>query len=218
MTCFVLPGDEDYREVHPEEDESTTSSGSHRPQQEQNIIQWTVPGAQVGKRKRKTDHLESFLESYMQQKRQRDEADQKRRDEDKAVFENFIKMQQEAEERQFKAITELQQANSQLLLHMMGTFAKALLPRTNTPVAECVPATLTPSPFVGCPNDPPSGYGRPSPLPQGRHPVAATANCLPETSSSVLPDINKQVFDTQRLFDTCRTQGRKERRLAKIII
>lgn len=212
MTCFVLPGDEDYREVHPEEDESTTSSGSHRPQQEQNIIQWTVPGAQVRKRKRKTDHLESFLESYMQQKRQMDEADQKRRDEEKAVFENFIKMQQEAEERQFKAITQLQQANSQLLLHMMGTLAKALLPQSNTPLAESVPATLTPSPFVGCPNGPPSGYGRPSPLPQGtsEHPVAATANYLPETSCSVLPDINKQVFDTHGLFVTCRPKGRKE--------
>lgn len=214
----MLPGDEDYREVHPGEDESTTSSGSHRPQQEQNIIQWTVPGAQVRKRKRKTDHLERFLESYMQQKRQMDEADQKRRDEEKAVFENFIKMQQEAEERQFKAITEQQQANSQLLLHMVGTLAKALLPQSNTPLAACVPATMTPSPFVGCPNDPPSGHGRPSPLPQGRHPVAATANYLPETTSSVLPDINKQVFDTHGLFVTCRPKGRKEGRLAKINI
>lgn len=207
----MLTGDESYREVHPEGDESTTSSGSHRPQQEQNIVQWTVPGTQVRKRKRKTDHLESFLESYMQQKRRMDEADQKRRDEEKAVFENFIKMQQEAEERQFKAITEQQRANSQLLLHMMGTLVKALLPQSGTPSAECLPTTLTASPFALHPNDPPATMADPHPAtsPQeiSERPVAAMANSLPETSSSLLNDINTQVFDRTKLFVTCRQRG-----------
>lgn len=124
----MLPGDESYREVHPEEDESTTISGSVRPQQEPDVVPWTVPSAHVGKRKRKTDRLEGFLESYMQQKRRMDEADQKRRDEEKSAFENFIKTQQEAQERQLRAMAEQQAASSQLLLHMM-TLTKALLPR-----------------------------------------------------------------------------------------
>lgn len=212
MTCTLLPGDEDYLEVHPEDDESTTSSGSHRPQQEQNIIQWTVPGAQVRKRKRKADRLESFLDSYLQQKRRMDEADQKRREEEKAVFENFIKMQQEAEERQFRAITELQQANSQLLLHMMGTLAKALMPSSDSPPAGCAPPTLAPSPFARHPNVPPAATAdpqrAPSPQATSKRPVAATANYLPETSHSALPDIHKQVFVT----------GRPIGRLAEIMI
>lgn len=198
MTCSVLPGDEDYLEVHPEEDESTTSSGSHRPQQEQNIIQWTVPGAQVRKKKRKADRLEGFLDSYLQQKRRMDEADQKRREEEKVVFENFIKMQQEAEERQFRAITEMQQANSQLLLHMMGTLAKALMPPSDPPPAACTPPTLTPSPFARHPNVPPAATADPQPTPSpqatSKRPVAA--NYLPETSYSTLPEIHKQVFVT----------------------
>lgn len=185
VTSSVLPGDDSYREVHPEEDESTSSSGSHRPLQEPNMVQWTVPGGRVRKRKRKTDRLESFLESYMQQKRRMDEADQKRRDEEKAAFESFLKMQQEAEERQLEAMAAQQRASSQLLLHMMGTLVKALLPQSEPPHP---PATMA---------DP-----RPAPPPQeisGR-PGAAAATSLPQTSSALLSDINTQVVDKSKLF------------------
>lgn len=196
---FALTGDGIYREVHLDEDESTTSSESHRPQQEADMVQWTVPGARVRKRTRKTDHLERFLESYMQQKRRLDEADQKRRDEEKAVFESFIKMQQEAEERQFRAITEQQRANSQLLLHMMGTLAKALLPHSDTPSAECLPTALTVSPLARHPKDPQATMADPHPAasPQeiSERPIAAVAKSLPETSSSLLHEINTQVFE-----------------------
>lgn len=192
VTSSVLTGGDSYRELHPEEDESTTSSGSHRPQQEPNIVQWTVPGTRVRKRKRKTDHLERFLESYMQQKRRMDEVDQKRRDEEKAAFESFLKMQQEAEERQLEAIAEQQRANSQLLLHMMGTLVKALLPQSDTP-------------------DPPATVADPHPAasPQeiSERPGAAMAYSLPETTSALLRDINTQVFDRSKLFVACRQRG-----------
>lgn len=206
FTYFVLTGDEIYREVHPEENESTTSSGSHGPQQEPNMVQWTVPGAQGRKRKRKTDHLESFLESYMRQKRRMDEADQKRRDEEKAVFENFFKMQQEAEERQFKAIREQQQANSQLLLRMMGTLVKALSPQSDAPPADCLPPTLTVFPLARHPTmtDPHSAT---SPQEISERPVAAMANSLTETRASLVNDINTQVFGRSNLFVTCSQGG-----------
>ncbi|XP_054650492.1 uncharacterized protein LOC129191298 [Dunckerocampus dactyliophorus] len=105
-------------------DESTTSSApsseSPRPEQETNGFRWTVPGAQNKKRKSRVDRFDIFLESYMQQKRQMDEADRKRRDEERAAFEKFMRMQQEADERRFKAMQEQQQVNNQLLLQMMG--------------------------------------------------------------------------------------------------
>lgn len=206
----MLTGDESYREVHPDEDESTTSSESHRPQQEPDVVQWTVPGAHFRKRKRKTNHLERFLESYMQQKRRLDEVDQKRRDEEKAVFEDFIKMQQEAEERRFNAIMEPQRANSQLLLHMMGTLIRALLPHPDTPSTERLPTTLTVSPFAQHPDDTRTTMADPHPPASPREiserPIAAMAKSLPETNSSLLNEINAQVFDRNhlKLFVTCR--------------
>lgn len=138
-----------------------------------------------------------------------DEADQKLRDEEKAVFANLIKMQQEAEERQFRSIGEEQRANGQLLLHMMGTLVKALLPQSDTPAAESLPTTLTGSPFAH--HDPPATMVEPHPAASPREishrPAAATENALPESSSSLLTDINTQVFDRSQLFVTCRQRG-----------
>lgn len=196
----MLTGDESYGEGHPEEDE-----GSHRPQQEPNFVQWTVPVVQVRQRKRKTGHLERFLESYIHQKRLMDEADQKRRDEEKAVFENFIKTQQEAEQRQFRAITEQQRASNQLLLHMMGTLVKALLPQTDAPSAECLPTAPPVSPFARHPNDPLATMADPHPATSPQE--ILMAHPLPETSSSLLNDINTQVFDRSKLFVTSRKRG-----------
>nr|XP_061828719.1 uncharacterized protein LOC133614617 isoform X1 [Nerophis lumbriciformis] len=105
-------------------DESTTSSAqsseSPRPEPETNTFRWTVPGARSKKRKSRVDRFDSFLESYMRQKRQMDEADRRRRDEERAAFETFLRMQQEADERRFKIMQEQQQVNNQLLLQMMG--------------------------------------------------------------------------------------------------
>lgn len=206
-------GAESYRDVDPEEDESTASSESHRPQHQPDLVQWTVPGAHVRKRKRKTNHLERFLESYMQQKRRLDEVDQNRRDEEKAVFEDLIKMQQEAEERRFKAVMEVQRANSQLLLHMMGTLVRALLPHPDTPPAERLPPTLTVSPIVQHPSDTRATTAEPQPpaSPQevSERPLAAMAASLPQTNSSLLHGANTQVFDRNhlKLLVTCRHSG-----------
>ncbi|XP_049917254.1 interferon-induced protein 44-like isoform X2 [Epinephelus moara] len=191
-------GDPSYGEVHPEEDESTASSGSPRPQQENTSLRWATPGAQGRKRKSWTERLDSFLESYMQHKRKMDKADQKRHDEERAAFENFNRLQQEAEERRFKAIQEQQQANNQLLLHMMGTFARALLPQSHTPPAQWMPTTSTVSPHARVPHNPPAAMAKPrnapSPLETSEHPVAPMAKYLSETmapcsSSSVLHDV-----------------------------
>nr|XP_057935957.1 uncharacterized protein LOC131134558 [Doryrhamphus excisus] len=105
-------------------DESTTSSAqsseSPRPERETNTFRCTVPGGPNKKRKSRVHRFDIFLESYMQQKQQMDEADRKRRDEERAAFEKFMRMQQEADERRFKAMQEQQQVNNQLLLQMMG--------------------------------------------------------------------------------------------------
>lgn len=133
----------------------------------------------------------------MEQKRRLDEVDQKRRREEKAVFEDFMKMQQEAEERRFKAIMEPQRANNQLLLHMMGTLIRALLPHPETPSAQRLPTTLTVSPFAQHPNDTRATVADPHPPASPREiserPVAAMAKSLPETNSSLLDEINTQV-------------------------
>lgn len=138
----------------------------------------------------------------MQQKRRLDEVDQNRRDEEKVVFEDLIKMQQEAEERRFKAVVEVQRANSQLLLHMMGTLVRALLPHPDTPPAERLPPTLTVSPIVQHPSDTRATTAEPQPpaSPQevSERPLAAMAASLPQT--------NTQVFDRNhlKLLVTCR--------------
>lgn len=110
-----------------------------------------------------------------------DEAEQKRRREETAVFESFVKMQREAEERQFKAVTEQQRANSQLLLHLMCTFVKALLPQSEPPSRA---STADPHPAAS-----------PQELSEPRGP--ATANSLTETTSSVVHDLNAQVSDKE---------------------
>ncbi|KAM6943609.1 uncharacterized protein FYW49_006435 [Xenentodon cancila] len=178
-------------DVHPEEDESRTSAGSPRPQEEPNPLRWVIPGAQDRKRKSRTDRLDGFLESCMQQQKQMDEADRKRYEEDKATFENFIRMQQEAEECRFKAIQDQQQANNQVFLHMMGTFARALLSKSHKPPARGVPTKQTISPD----NPPATMANTHSLLAQetSEHPLAPMENYLPEpmapcTSSSVLQD------------------------------
>ncbi|XP_056898709.1 m7GpppX diphosphatase isoform X1 [Takifugu flavidus] len=82
---------------------------------------------------------------------------------------------------------------------MMGTLAKALMPSSDSPPAGCTPPTLTPSPFARHPNVPPAATANPQPAPSpqatSKRPVAATANYLPETSYSALPDIHKQLGD-----------------------
>lgn len=149
----------------------------------------------------------------MQQKRRLDEVDQNRRDEEKAVFEDLIKMQQEAEERRFKAVVEVQRANSQLLLHMMGTLVRALWPHPDTPPAERLPPTLTVSPIVQHPSDTRATTAEPQPpaSPQevSERPLAAMAASLPQTNSSLLHGANTQVFDRNhlKLLVTCRHRG-----------
>lgn len=82
----------------------------------------------------------------MDQMRQMDEADQRRHDEEKAAFEKFFREQREAEERRFQALQEQQQANTRMLLHMMETFAKAVLPQSHTSQSRQAPTPPTESP------------------------------------------------------------------------
>uniref|UniRef100_A0A674MVH5 m7GpppX diphosphatase n=2 Tax=Takifugu rubripes TaxID=31033 RepID=A0A674MVH5_TAKRU len=73
------------------------------------------------------------------------------------------------------------------------------MPSSDSPPAGCTPPTLTPSPFARHPNVPPAATANPQPAPSpqttSKRPVAATANYLPETSYSALPDIHKQLVD-----------------------
>ncbi|XP_061600724.1 uncharacterized protein LOC133463277 isoform X2 [Cololabis saira] len=188
----------------PEEEESRASLGSPTPQEEQPPVRWVIPGAQERKRKSRTDRLDSFLESCVKQQKQMDEADQKRNEEDKATFENFIRVQQEAEACRFKAIQDQQQTNNQVFLHMMGTFAKALLSKSQKPPAQGCPTTQTMSP-----DDPPAGMANlhnvPPPQETSEHPFAPMENYLPETmapcTSSLLQDVIGRAGDLEMKQD-----------------
>lgn len=87
VAYVVLTWDPSSIKVHHEEDKSTTSSGSPRPEQEKNTLQWAIPSAQSRKRRSRTERFDSLLERYMQQKRKMEEADEKQQDEERAAFE-----------------------------------------------------------------------------------------------------------------------------------
>ncbi len=88
-------------------------------------LKWAVPGAQSQKRKAKSNRGDGGIQGFMAElQRQREEMNQQ----ESANMENLIKMQQEAEDRRFKAMQEQQQANTQMVMQLMGTFMRALFP------------------------------------------------------------------------------------------
>lgn len=180
----MLTGVQSCGELHSEEEESTATSQSPSPQQN-DTPWWGAPSTQDRKLKSGSGGLESLLEGYMQHKRQMDEADQKRHEELKTGFENFMRMQQEAEERWFSAIQERQQANSQLFMYMVETFAKALLPQSHTTSGQWMPPMFS----YSC-----TTHNTASPQ-NFENPVESLAsylldNMAPHTSSSLLHDVN----------------------------
>ncbi|XP_032431553.1 trihelix transcription factor GT-3a-like isoform X2 [Xiphophorus hellerii] len=92
----------------------------------------TVPGAQKRKRDTKTEKFEKMFVSYLDEKKKLDEAECERMKQEQASFENFLKMQQQAEERRFQLMQEQQRANSKMFFQMMSDFLHAAMPQSMT--------------------------------------------------------------------------------------
>lgn len=172
---------------------------------------WAVPGAQSRKRKAKSDQGDGGIQRYMAElQRQREEMYQQ----ESANMENLVKMQQEAEDRRFKAMQEQQQANTQMVMQLMGTFMSALFPaqQPRPPTPNWIPPgpMMPPStwPMTQPPNAPPSithppmansfvpprsmtqqPMGHPM-FTEGEASTGSHGNSMPSTSS-VLHDVNQ---------------------------
>lgn len=69
-----------------------------------------------------------MFETHLDEKRKLDEAECKRMKQESGSFKNFLKMQQQVEERRFQLIQEQQRASNQLFFQMMSNFLYVAMP------------------------------------------------------------------------------------------
>ncbi|XP_054899559.1 uncharacterized protein LOC129368550 [Poeciliopsis prolifica] len=155
-----------------------------------------VPGAQKRKRDTKTDKFEKMFVSYLDEKRKMDEAECERMKQEQASFENFLKMQQEAEERRFQLMQEQQKANSEMFFQMMSSFLHAAVPQSMTP--STLQQSMAPPPVTPplCPF-PLTHHTANSSLFNGHQPLnnAEMATTSLHSTSSDSGDVNRDVLE-----------------------
>lgn len=77
--------------------------------------------------------FEKMFENCLGEKRKLDEAECKRMNQESGSFKNFLKTQQQAEERRFQRMPEQQGASNQLSFQMMSDFLYVAMPQSMTP-------------------------------------------------------------------------------------
>ncbi|KAK7926067.1 hypothetical protein WMY93_008377 [Mugilogobius chulae] len=176
-------------------------------------------GTQKRKKKTKTDRFEKMFESYLDEKKKMDEDECKRMKQESTCFENFLKMQQQAEEKRFQLLQEQQRANNQMFFQMMGTFLRAAVPQPMTPppmTQQWMPPTPVRPPVWPTPSslqtsahtqhtDNSSSFiTHQHNIPSTHHTVPAPPQTPPEpymtnmsqhSTSSVLTDVNRDFFE-----------------------
>ncbi|XP_074521445.1 uncharacterized protein LOC141798294 [Halichoeres trimaculatus] len=105
-------------------------------QSQQTGKRWAIPGA-ANRKKRPKTCLDSRLKEYMsEQKKQLDamiEAEQSHLRHETATFESFLRVQQEAEERRFKALQEQNRENNRMFMQLIGSVMNAVSSQTSRP-------------------------------------------------------------------------------------